>query len=110
MITEIDAWLDGMAGKLYQDQPLAQDWARVSKVIEEAGEAIAELILYTGQNPRKPLDSQAKARMLKELADVQATATLAMQHFTKDENMTLAIIAENWAKIYARVPVSEEKS
>lgn len=102
MIATIDDWLDDGASGLYIDQPLAQDWARISKVSEELGEAVAEFILFTGQNPRKPMDSLARDRMLKELADVVCTATLAIQHFTKDERLTSGIILGNWDKIYAR--------
>jgi hypothetical protein len=103
MITEIDKWLDDYTGSMYREQPLAQDWARVNKIGEELGEVIAELILWTGQNPRKSISSIAKERMLYELADVVATATLAIQHFTKDEKETTAIISANWMKIYERI-------
>ena len=98
-ITSIDEWLDGNVGSTYNVAPLAQDWARVSKIAEELGEAISELILYTGQNPRKPIDPDAYERMLKELADVVCTGTLAIQHFTKNEEATRSIIDANWAKI-----------
>jgi hypothetical protein len=101
-IARSDNWLDGLAGPQYQRQPLAQDWARVSKVIEELGETIAELILYTGQNPRKPQDAMAKERMLKELGDVALTAILAMQHFTKDADLTNQFLSIALAKIASR--------
>lgn len=101
-LKDVDEWLDREVSIEYQVAPLAQDWARVSKVIEELGEAIAELILYTGQNPRKPTDFEARGRMLKELADVACTAVLAIQHFTKDEDETEKIVNDNWAKIEER--------
>lgn len=109
-ISAIDEWLDAYVCDLYKHQPMAQDWARISKVIEELGETISEMILFTGQNPRKTRDPNAKDRMLKELADVVCTGTLAIQHFTKDETITLAIIAANWSKIHGRVPASEDSS
>src|SRR5271157_2843293 len=80
----IDKWLDANVDEQYLGQPLAQDWARVAKVGEELGEAINELILFTGQNPRKGLDTTAYERLLSELADTAYTAIFALQHFTKD--------------------------
>lgn len=88
----VDAVLDLKVAQQYKDQPLAQDWARVSKIGEEMGEAIQELILLTGQNPRKPIDSQAYERLLAELADTAMTGVYAIQHFTKDIVKTTAII------------------
>jgi hypothetical protein len=49
----VDLRIDRDGAQVYKDQPLAQDWARVAKVCEEAGEAIDALIRMTGQNPRK---------------------------------------------------------
>lgn len=98
IVEDIDNILDENVGHLYKDQPLAQDWARVSKVIEELGEAIAELILWTGQNPRKGTDLMAYNRMLAELADTAMTGVYAIQHFTKDINHTNAIMQAAQAK------------
>lgn len=103
-IAAIDTWLDSGAGQAYQNQPLAQDWARLSKVSEELGEAIAELILYSGQNPRKPQDAEAYGRMLKEIADVICTGLLCLQHFTKDMTITSKVINANLRKIITRNP------
>jgi len=104
IIAEIDKWLDGdKLGLIYKQEPNAQHWARVSKVAEELGEVIAELILWTGQNPRKPLDTNAYGRMLGELADTALTAILAIQHFTKDEDETENIMIARQARIGSRV-------
>lgn len=91
-LAEVDIWLDEYVSDDYKEQPLAQDWARISKVIEELGEAIAELILYTGQNPRKGRRAKPDA-MLRELADVALTAILASLHFTKDADTVCALLA-----------------
>jgi len=103
-ITAVDRWLDANCSEDYKSQPLAQDWARVSKMIEELGEAISEIILFTGQNPRKPRDLTARARMLKEIADVITTGTLGIQHFTRDADETMSIIYANMSKILNRNP------
>jgi hypothetical protein len=87
----LDEHLDRDVADTYQDQPLAQDWARVAKVVEEAGEAIAELIGVTGQNPRKGVTS-TRGDLLGELADVALTGIYAIQHFTKDSDATLDLL------------------
>lgn len=99
----IDTWLDSKVNIQYREQPLAQDWARVSKIGEELGEAISELILMTGQNPRKPFDPQARERLYGELADTVMSGILALQHFTKNTSTTRQILREKLAKIEARI-------
>jgi NTP pyrophosphatase (non-canonical NTP hydrolase) len=101
-IRNIDAWLDDNVGKRYKHQPLAQDWARISKVAEELGEAIQAFISYTGQNPRKVV-AHNMDDVLRELADVTSTAILAMQHFTKDSAETRDILRQKLTIIEARV-------
>lgn len=103
IVTKVDEILDSLVSEKYQDQPLAQDWARVAKVTEESGEAIAELISFTGQNPRKPQDSEAYERLLMELADTAMTAVYAIQHFTKDAALTAYIIKKAQDKHYTRL-------
>lgn len=102
-ITDVDDWLDCDVARAYSDQSLAQDWARVAKVAEETGEAIAELILSTGQNPRKGRDPDARERMLAELADVALTGILGIQHFTKDADETRLLIERRMARMWNRM-------
>lgn len=102
-VIDSDDWLDSAVADRYERQPLAQDWARVAKVSEEVGEAIAELILWTGQNPRKGTDPAARERLLGELADVVVTGVLAIQHFTKDSETTCGIVEGRMARIAARM-------
>ena len=129
-IEAVDAWLDGAVAAEYGEQPLSQDWARTAKVGEETGEAqeelkawrraaldqarvseidipagraISALIAVTGQNPRKGVHGTREA-LLKELADVVCTGLFAIQHFTKDTNMTWMILLETLDKARSRVP------
>lgn len=102
VVKKVDDWLDGQVGGAYKDQPLAQDWARVAKVAEEAGEAVSELILMTGQNPRKGEHPEARAKLLGELADAAFAAILAVQHFTKDLSQTQAVLIVAQKKAFAR--------
>jgi NTP pyrophosphatase (non-canonical NTP hydrolase) len=99
----IDEWLDNGAGAAYQREPLAQDWARISKVAEELGEATQAFIGYTGQNPRKGY-THTQDDVLYELADVVLTAILAIQHFTKDQEETESIINFKIQQLKKRVP------
>jgi NTP pyrophosphatase (non-canonical NTP hydrolase) len=101
IIKTVDAWLDGAVAEPYQEQPLAQDWARVAKVGEELGEAISALIAYTGQNPRKGVHG-SQEDMLGELGDVVCTALFAMQHFTQDTELTAAYVESALVKALNR--------
>lgn len=103
-IIDGDRWLDGDVAPAYKAQPLAQDWARLCKLKEERGEAVDELILATGQNPRKPHDPAARDRLLQEIADVVVTGLLCIQHFTKDISATDAVLTANLAKLAGRIP------
>jgi hypothetical protein len=78
---DLSDWLDKNVSQEYKDQPLAQDWARIAKVQEELGEAIAEFISWSGQNPRKPRKLSARDDMCKELADTVLTGIYALCHF-----------------------------
>lgn len=128
IIATVNRWLDAAVAETYQDQPLAQDWARVAKTAEEAGEAMAEaarldltaqdrarvdecmvkigrtidaLIAMTGQNPRKGVCGTQDA-MLNELADVICTGMFAIQHFTGDSDQTAVIIEAAMLKAFSR--------
>jgi hypothetical protein len=102
LIREIDEWIDDSKVPQYMGT-LAQDWARVSKIAEELGEAVSELILWTGQNPRKPQDDEAYLRLKLELADVAITAIAALQHFTKRERETHDVLDYKLRRIYERM-------
>jgi NTP pyrophosphatase (non-canonical NTP hydrolase) len=102
MLKELDLWLDSQVDEKYLTQPLAQDWARVAKVCEEAGEAIQALIGATGQNPRKGVTCDMDD-VLDELADVILTGYLAIQHFTHDIDQTADIVAEKVTFQYSRM-------
>lgn len=92
-IEYVDQYLDDNVSEEYKKQPLAQDWARVCKRLEEKGEAVDALIGMTGQNPRKGFN-KTRVDLLTELADEALTPIYAIQHFTKNIDMTWAIIAE----------------
>lgn len=101
-LSQVDVWLDDQVSDIYHRQPLAQDWARVSKIGEELGEAINELILLTGQNPRKQ-QTDSLDPLLNELADVACTALLAMLHFTKDDAKVGVVMVDKVRSICRRM-------
>jgi hypothetical protein len=101
-ITAVDAWLDDRCGPLYKEQPLAQTWARLCKDQEEKGESIAELILATGQNPRKRDRQGSQERICEELADRAVTAVFAIQHLTKDSRQALVFFLNAMARAAGR--------
>lgn len=93
LVEGMDLYLDSEVSPDYQEQPLAQDWARVAKATEEAGEAIDALIGMTGQNPRKGTYGSIDD-LLSELADVAMVGFYGIQHFTKDRETTMAIVLD----------------
>jgi NTP pyrophosphatase (non-canonical NTP hydrolase) len=129
IIETVDAWLDGPAlAEPYRKQPLAQHWARVAKLAEELGElheaaghtelsaasqkrlagctmaigrAVSALIACTGQNPRKGI-SGTTDEMLDELADVVCCGMFAIQHFTKNAELTADFVATALVKALNR--------
>lgn len=92
-LATVDTWLDQYVGQTYKDQPLAQDYARMLKIAEEYGEVVNAWIIHTGQNPRKP-QQDMMPEILGELADVVCTALLCIQHFTKDQTVTGAVLVD----------------
>lgn len=104
LVVELDIAIDEGADPVYKEQPLAQDWARVCKRDEEHGEAIAELILATGQNPRKGRHPESARKLLEELVDRAMTGFYAVQHFTKDIDVTSEVITTVLDRHYGRIP------
>ena len=90
-IATLDAWLDQFVSAEYKRQPLAQDWARISKISEELGEVTDAFIGVTAQNPRKG-EYGSMNDVQDELVDVAITALLALHHFTKSEAVTTRVI------------------
>jgi hypothetical protein len=107
VIKKVDDWLDAGTAERYKDQPLAQDWARVCKLSEEVGEAVSELIQWTGQSPRKGENPAARAKMLSELADVALGAIYSIQHFTKDLSETQAWLVGAQRRHMGRIQEAE---
>ena len=65
------------------------------------GEAIAALIAMTGQNPRKGVCGTLDG-LLGELGNMAVTGIFAIQHFTKDEAKTFAVLTAAMEKAASR--------
>lgn len=98
----VDAHLDSAANPDYQAQPLAQDWARITKVCEEAGEVWRALSRLTGENPRKGACG-TEGELLSELGDTASAALCAIQHRTKNIRVTWDILMAALVKAESRI-------
>lgn len=74
--------------------PMAQTWARLSKVAEESGEVISAYIGVTGQNPRKGKYA-SMSDVKKELLDVAVTALLAYEHVDHHQGVVLNALLDH---------------
>lgn len=98
----VDAAIDAHAAPDYAAQPLAADWARVTKVCEEAGEVWQALSKWTGENPRKGVCGTLDD-LLGELADCVSAAMCAIQHLTKDADRTWEVVSAAFIKARDRI-------
>jgi hypothetical protein len=101
VLVKISEWVD--AGNAHRD-PEAQMWGRVSKVAEEAGESIAALVGYTGQNPRKGVTHQ-RDDVIEELLDVAVAALGAIEHIVGHDGLTLDRLDQKIFKVGKRAGV-----
>jgi NTP pyrophosphatase (non-canonical NTP hydrolase) len=102
IVRDVDAHLDANTAEPYRRQPLAGDWARITKVCEEAGEVWKALSKATGENPRKGVCGTWD-ELLEELGDTASAALCAIQHVTKDEARTAAVLVAALEKAHRRV-------
>lgn len=102
IVRMVDAHLDSAANPDYKAQPLAQDWARVTKVCEEAGEVWKEQSRRTGENPRKGRCG-SDGELLAELGDTVSAGLCAIQHLTKNTVLTWEIVSAALIKAHDRI-------
>jgi len=102
-----DAHLDDAGPQWAKDCPQANMYRRIGKAQLEAAEAMEELSLLTGENPRKAQDPAARDRMLAELGDTAVAALLGIQSATKDVFATWAVFTAALDKAVSRVPAPD---
>jgi hypothetical protein len=93
-LVAISRWIDEAPRNAARDREAAT-WGRISKIGEEFGEVIAAFIAFTGQNPRKPQDSDALIGVGKELLDVALTALGAYEHLTDHQGLAIGDLFEH---------------
>jgi phosphoribosyl-ATP pyrophosphohydrolase len=101
-VAVIDDYLDSHRNPEYIEQPLANDWARVTKICEEAGEVWLALSKRTGENYRKGVCG-SEEELLGELADCVSAALCGIQHRTKDIAATWAVVSSAFLKARDRI-------
>lgn len=104
VIEAVDAYLDDAGPQWAKDCPEANMQRRIGKAQLEAAEAMEELSLLTGENPRKGRHPEARERMLGELGDTACAALLGIQSVTKDTGATWTVFLEALEKAWSRVP------
>lgn len=103
----IDAFLDSHRNPDYIAQPLANDWARGTKVLVEGGEVWEALSKMTGENFRKGVCGTLDD-LLGELGDCVSAAMCGIQHFTKDTAVTWSVVSAAFTKAARRVAAAGE--
>jgi hypothetical protein len=77
IVARVDDWLDSSASPDYLAQPLANDWRRVTKCAEEAGEVWASFSRSTMEDTRATWDvvCAALAKAGRRAAEKQGAAS-----------------------------------
>lgn len=91
-LAALSEWIDRHNAHKPEQQQL---WERTAKVGEEFGEVVAEMILLTNQNPRKPApddEHEVRNRVIDELLDVAVTALGAVEHMIDNTGSSLAML------------------
>lgn len=97
----ISRWID--ESEANRDRPqLEALLLRFLKIGEENGEMIAEIIGWTGQNPRKGVTSDLD-RVLKETLDTAATALMAIESATGNQGKALPMLFDHIGTVFHRM-------
>lgn len=81
--------------------PEALSWHRVTKVCEEAGEALGEWLLFTGGNPRKPASS-GDTKVVEELLDCAVAALGGIEHLRGNRGVALSLLVDKIDRVHRR--------
>lgn len=99
-LVALSRWIDESPANAARDAE-ARTWGRVSKVAEECGEVVSEMIAWTGQNPRKVAYPDA-SKVIKELADVAVTALGAIEHLTGNQGRAMDLLIQHLHSVVVR--------
>ncbi len=96
-VARVTAWLDAANGRGPHETA-----ARIMKITEEAGEAVAAYLAATGQNPRKGITA-TPGELAGELCDVVLAALVALATITGGTPPAEAALASHVAARAARL-------
>lgn len=99
-LVEISQWVDNSPANKDRD-PEALTWHRVTKPAEEAGEAIDEMIKFTGGNPRKEKTINDSA-LVEELLDTALAALGGIEHLRGHTGTALNLLEDKIARVHLR--------
>ena len=100
VLVDLSEWIDGSPA--YAGiAPETAHWRRVSKVAEEAGEAITALGGWVGENPRKGRTNDLD-KVLYELLDAATAALGAYEHLTGHQATALRALDEHIVHVGTR--------
>ena len=85
--------------------PEAADWRRLTKVCEEAGEAVSAYAGSLGENPRKGV-THTSEDALREILDAATAAVAAVEHFTGNKGLALTMLNEHILAVATRAGVA----
>jgi len=97
-LVALSEWID--RGNAHKDAE-AVLWGRIAKIGEEHGEAVAALIGFTGQNPRKGY-THSRDDVIEELLDVAVTALGAVEHLRGHDGRALAELDDKIRRVHDR--------
>lgn len=89
-LTGLSEWIDAHNREKGTNEQ-AMTWGRIAKVGEEFGEAIAEYIAFTGQNPRKP-QTGSEWLVQKEMLDVAVAALGVVEHLSGNSGAAMGLL------------------
>jgi hypothetical protein len=101
-LVAVSKWVDEYEGPGFNEEALM--WSRVTKVCEEAGEAMSALLGMTGRNPRKGLYATADD-LIKELLDTAMAALGAVEHVTGNQGQARQLLDLHIVRIAERAGV-----
>lgn len=103
-LVRLSRWVDEHPRNAGRDRE-ALGWHRVTKAVEEAGEALAEWLLFTGGNPRKPEGSTVEP-VIEELLDTAVAALGAIEHLRGHQGTALAELVAKLDRVATRAGVA----
>lgn len=99
-IVALSKWVDGAEVNRRKD-PEALTWHRVTKVAEEAGEAVGAMVGFSGGNPRKG-QSHTRDDVIEECLDTAVAALGAVEHLTGHAGVSIELLLAKIDRVFTR--------